>query len=197
MGLESYYIGRGVNRMDDRKIIGLFFERSEQAISKLAEKYGRLCHHIAQNILGNREDAAECVNDAYLALWNAIPPERPTHLRAYLTKVLRNIAYDRADRRTAQMRDTRLQVCMDELEGCLPDTAQNTLDAIVIRQVMHDFLVTLSKTDRFLFLRRYYCMDDCRQIGKMAGMTESAVSTRLARMRAKLKKCLEKEGISV
>ena len=101
--------------MDDRRIIGLFLERSEQAIDALSKKYGNLCHHIARNIVGNDQDADECVSDAYLALWDRIPPEKPQFLRAYLTRVLRNIAYDRADRRTAQMRDDRLQVCMDEL----------------------------------------------------------------------------------
>lgn len=185
--------------MDDRRIIGLFLERSEQAIDALSEKYGDLCHHIARNIAGNAEDADECVNDAYLALWDSIPPERPRYLRAYLTRVLRNIAYDRVDSRTAQMRDARLQVCLDELAECLPtpQAADAALERILIRQVMNDFLGTLSKKDRFLFLRRYYCMDSCRQIGKMAGMTESAVSTRLARLRAKLKVSLEKEGIFV
>ena len=185
--------------MDDRRIIGLFLERSEQAIDALSKKYGNLCHHIARNIVGNDQDADECVSDAYLALWDRIPPEKPQFLRAYLTRVLRNIAYDRADRRTAQMRDDRLQVCMDELAECLPAPVEDeaALDSLIIRQVMDDFLRALGKTDRFLFIRRYYCMDSCRQISKLAGMRESAVSTRLARLRVKLKENLEKEGIFV
>ena len=192
-------MGEGVNVMDDRRIIGLFLERSEQAIDALSKKYGDLCHHIARNIVGNEQDADECVSDAYLALWDRIPPEKPQFLRAYVTKVLRNIAYDRLDRRTAQMRDDRLQVCMDELAECLPgdQTEQAMLDSILIRQILDDFLRTLGKTDRFLFIRRYYCMDSCRQISKLAGMRESAVSTRLARLRVKLKENLEKEGITV
>lgn len=192
-------MGEGVNVMDDRRIIGLFLERSEQAIDALSKKYGDLCHHIARNIVGNDQDADECVSDAYLALWDRIPPEKPQFLRAYVTKVLRNIAYDRLDRRTAQMRDDRLQVCMDELAECLPgdQTEQAMLDSILIRQILDDFLRTLGKTDRFLFIRRYYCMDSCRQISKLAGMRESAVSTRLARLRVKLKENLEKEGITV
>ena len=185
--------------MDDRRIIGLFLERSEQAIDALSTKYGDLCHHIARNIVGNDQDADECVSDAYLAVWDSIPPEKPQFLRAYVTKVLRNIAYDRLDRRTAQMRDPRLEVCLEELAECLPgdQTEQAMLDSILIRQILDDFLRTLGKTDRFLFIRRYYCMDSCRQIGKLAGMQESAVSTRLARLRVKLKESLEKEGITV
>lgn len=60
--------------MDDERIIELFFARSEQAIGELDIKYGKLCHNLSHNILGNRSDAEECVNDAYLGAWNAIPP---------------------------------------------------------------------------------------------------------------------------
>lgn len=185
--------------MDDRRIVELFLERSEQAIEMISEKYGDLCHHIARNIVGSHEDAAECVSDAYISLWNTIPPEKPRHLRAYLTKVLRNICLDRVDRNRAQMRDDRLQVCMEELAGCLqaPGSEDSTLDALVTGQVLSDFLRSLGKKDRFLFIRRYYCMDTCRQIGRWTGMGESAVSTRLARLRTKLRERLEKEGINV
>ena len=105
--------------MEDKRIVSLFLERSEQAISRLAQKYGKLCRHVAGNILGSADDAEECVNDAYLALWNTIPPEKPQFLRAYLLKVLRNIAYDRLDRRNATMR-SGMKVCLHELEECLP-----------------------------------------------------------------------------
>jgi RNA polymerase sigma-70 factor (ECF subfamily) len=110
--------------MEDRGIVGLFLERSEQAIGKLAEKYGRLCHQIAGNILSSAHDAEECVNDAYLALWNSIPPEKPQFLRAYLLKVLRNIAYDRLDKRNAMQRRSNMTVCMQELEDCLPSESE-------------------------------------------------------------------------
>ena len=115
--------------MDDRRIIALFEARSEQAISKLSDKYGKLCLQVAQNILSSREDAMECVNDAYMALWNQIPPEKPIFLRAYLLKIVRNIAYDRLDQRKAAKRDDAVTVCLHELEDCLP--AGDDLDAIL------------------------------------------------------------------
>lgn len=184
--------------MDDREILSLFLERSEQAIDALAEKYGQICQRIAVNILESSHDAAECVNDTYLKLWNSIPPEEPKSLRSYLTRVLRNLAYDRRDKRTAQMRDDRLQVCLDELAGCLPgSTMDEALDSCVIRDTINAFLRELPKKDRFIFLRRYYYLDSCRQIAKYTGMTESAVSTRLGRLRGELKKMLNKEGIYV
>lgn len=184
--------------MDDKRIVALFLERSEQAVDAVSEKYGKLCLHIAKGIVPTESDAQECVNDAFLALWNTIPPEKPQSLRAYATKLLRNIAYNRLDQLTADMRDSRLSLPLQELAAILPDgTADEALDSLVIRQSLHAFLRTLSKKDRFLFLRRYYYLDTCREIARMVGMTESAVSSRLGRMRTRLKEILSKEGILV
>jgi len=184
--------------MDDRKIIALFLERSEQAIDEADRKYGKLCRHIALGIVATEADAEECTSDAFLALWNTIPPQQPNSLRAYVTKLLRNIAYNRRDQQTAEIRDSRLTVSLQELEGVLPDDSDSmTLDSIVIRDTLNAFLRSLPKKDRFLFLRRYYYLDTCREIAPMVGMTESAVSTRLGRLRAKLRELLCKEGIYV
>lgn len=185
--------------MDDRRIISLFLERSELAIGRLATKYGKLCSHIAYNILESEADAEECVNDAYLALWNTIPPEKPQYLRAYLLKVLRNIAYDRLDRRNAIMRSSAMKVCLHELEECLPGglDPESLLEGSIIRDTLNSYLYSLPERDRYLFIRRYYCLESCRAIAKQTGMKESAVSTRLGRLRQELKECLEKEGIYV
>ena len=68
--------------MDDKQIIALYPARAEEAISEPADKYGKLCRRIANNILGNDQDSEECVNDTYLGLWNAIPPTKPSFLPA-------------------------------------------------------------------------------------------------------------------
>ena len=185
--------------MDDRRIIALFEARSEQAISKLSDKYGRLCVQVAENILSSREDAMECVNDAYMALWNQIPPEKPIFLRAYLLKIVRNIAYDRLDQRQAAKRDDAVTVCLHELEDCLPsgDDLDAILESKLIRQILNDYLYSLKERDRSLFIRRYFLMESCRTIGKDLGMTQSAVSTRLARLRHMLKQKLTEEGIAL
>ena len=80
--------------IDDEKIIELFFERSEQAIRELDMKYGKICHNLSYNIVNSRQDAEECVNDAYLGAWNAIPPVRPNPLLSYIVKIVRNICYE-------------------------------------------------------------------------------------------------------
>ncbi|MDE5802699.1 MAG: hypothetical protein K2I22_07265 [Lachnospiraceae bacterium] len=61
-------------------------------IKELDLKYGKLCHKISSNILHNQQDAEECVNDAYLGIWNRIPPERPNPLLAFLCKIVRNLS---------------------------------------------------------------------------------------------------------
>ena len=117
--------------MEDSKIIALFFARSEQAIAELSNKYGGLCLHVADNILGNRSDAEECVNDAYLGAWNTIPPQKPNPLQSYICKIVRNIAITRYHSNTAAKRNSHYDVALEELEYCLfsPDTPEGTLQA--------------------------------------------------------------------
>lgn len=184
--------------MEDREILSLFLERSEQAIESLSEKYGGICRHFAGNILMEEADAEECINDAYMAVWNTIPPEQPDSLTAYLLGLLRNICLRRVRYLAAEKRNNRVEVCMDELLPCIPDPqTADSLDSIVIRDALNAFLGSLPKLDRYIFLRRYYHMDTCRAIAKSIGMNDNAVYTRLNRMRAKLKERLGKEGIFV
>ena len=78
--------------MEDAGIIELFFERSEQGIRELDIKYGKVCHNLSYHIVGSRQDAEECVNDAYLGAWNAIPTVHPSPLLSYIVKIVRNIS---------------------------------------------------------------------------------------------------------
>ena len=185
--------------MDDSAIIQLFWERSESAITELSKKYGDYCLRLSANILPDRQDGQECVNDAYLALWDAIPPARPDSLRAYLSRVVRNLSCGRADYRSAAKRDDRHRVCIQELDQCFPapDTPESTLESRQITQTINAFLDQLDKTNRIIFVRRYYYFDTCKQIGKRVGLSESAVTTRLQRLRERLRKALEKEEIFV
>ena len=104
--------------MDDEKIIELFFVRSEQAIKELDRKYGRKCHAVSYNILNNHQDAEECVNDAYLGAWNAIPPAKPDPLLAFVCKIVRNVSLKRYERNTAAKRNSRYDVSIEELGDC-------------------------------------------------------------------------------
>lgn len=57
--------------MDDKKIVELYFSRSESAITATQEKYGALSFGLAKKITGSEVEAEECVNDALLGLWKS------------------------------------------------------------------------------------------------------------------------------
>ena len=182
--------------MDDKKIIEMLWARLESALSALAEKYGRRLLCTARNILGNSQDAEEAVNDTYLALWNLIPPEQPDPLSAYVCRVGKNIALKQLRSTTAQKRDNRYDLSLDELSDILPgDHLEDSLNARILGQAIDRFLVELRKEHRILFVRRYWFGDAVKDIAQDMGLSESTVSVRLHRLRAQLKDYLYKEGI--
>ena len=178
--------------MHDENIIQLFFERSEQAIGELDKKYGRVCHSVAHNILNNRQDAEECVNDAYLGTWNAIPPERPNPLLAFVCKIVRNLSLKRYEQNTAVKRNSRYDVAMEELEGCLASsvTVEEEIEARELTEIIQSFLDSLTKENRVIFLRRYWFSDSYADIARQVGISEKNVSVRLTRLRKDLRKYL-------
>lgn len=182
--------------MEDSKIIALFFARSEQAIAELSAKYGKLCMHIADNILGNKSDAEECVNDAYLGAWKTIPPQKPNPLQTYICKIVRNIAITRYHANTAQKRNCHYDVALEELEYCLtaPDTAESKLQAQELSHLLDRFLTTLDVRSRVMFVRRYWYSDSVAEIAAAFKMRPNSVSVQLSRIRGKLRKFLIQEG---
>lgn len=185
--------------MTDEEIVGLFFERSEQAIAELQQKHGGAAFRIALNILGDPEDAEECVSDACLAVWNSVPPNRPSPLRSYVCRIARNLAAKRYHAETARKRDSRYDLALDELAECLPDRGgvEESLAARELAALIDRFLDTLPYEDRFLFMRRYWYADSLGEAAKMAGMSYAAAAVRLHRVREKLKQRLLKEGVPV
>lgn len=185
--------------LDDSKIIELFYERSEQAIIELSEKYGSVCEKIATNILGSRLDAEECVNDAYLGAWDSIPPQRPDPLLSYLCRIVRNLAIKRYHSNTAAKRNSSYDISLEELENCFAaaGSAEEELDAKEVARKIDDFLETLDKENRVMFVRRYWCADSISELAKLFHASEHNISVRLHRTREKLKKHLIKEGVSL
>ena len=177
-------------------MVALLWRRSPQAIEELDKKYGKLCHKLANNIVNSREDAEECVNDAYLGVWNAIPPARPHPLRAYLVKVVRNVAWKVCERRQAAKR-SGCTVALEELEGCLTDgkTVEDEVEARELAQLIEAFLDTLTAKERVIFMRRYGFMDSYGEIARRVGISEKNVSVRLSRMRRKLRDYLGEQEV--
>ena len=182
--------------MDDRQIIALFYERSEQAIAELSKKYGDLCFKIAINLLNNPQDAEECVSDAYLGAWNNIPPQSPDPLRSYLCRIVRNLALKKRRTNTALKRGSQFEVSLSELENCIPDNSfDEQLSAKELTEQLNTFLSTLHRDDRVLFLKRYWFVEPLSEIAKTFGITEHNASVRLSRIRKKLHQYLKEVSL--
>lgn len=175
--------------MEDAKILDLLWSRSEQAIDALSRRFGARLHATAHNLLSDPQDSEECVNDTYLALWNSIPPRRPTSLAAYVYRTGRNIALNRLRANTAQKRDGHT-LSLDELSAFVPAPE----DRHDLGQALDAFLDKLEPRSRAIFLRRYWFGDSIGDIAQDLRMTENAVALRLHRTREQLRTYLKEEG---
>ena len=160
--------------INDEEIIDLFFERSEQAIRELDIKYGKICHNLSYNIVNSRRDAEECVNDAYLGAWNAIPPTRPEPLLSYIVKIVRNVSLKIYYRKEAAKRNSTYTVAMQEIEACIADqkTVEDEVEARELARIIESFLDTLTTKERIIFMRRYAYIDTYADIAKRMGISE-------------------------
>ena len=190
---------KGGISMTDERIIELFFARSERGIEELDTKYGATCHRIAQNILGNKEDAEECVNDAYLGVWNSIPPKKPNLLSAFLFKILRNLSITRHHANTAQKRNSFYDIALDELGETISteESVEKECSQKELTNAIEGFLDTLTRENRVIFVRRYWFSESYTEIAKRTGLTEKNISVRLTRIREKMKEYLSERGIFV
>ena len=184
--------------MDDMRIIELYFERNEQAIKETDLKYGKLCHSIAYNILNNREDSEECVNDTYVGVWNAIPPTRPNNFIAFICRITRNLSLKRLEFIKREKRSADVLLSFEELAAVLPDEryAPNISDEDIGR-VISKFLRNEKEDAKNVFIRKYYFFDSIGEIAKRYSFTESKVKNMLFYTRNKLKDYLIKEGVEI
>lgn len=187
--------------MTDNEIIELYKARSETAIAESDTKYGAYCFAVADNILNNREDSGECVNDTWLYAWNVIPPKCPDILRLFFAKITRNLSIDKLRKRTSKKRgEGELELALEELEECVPDKGSSVEEALDEKQlsvVIDEFLRTIPQRDRQFFLRRYFFTEAVSKIAARFKVSENIVSVSLHRTRAKLKSHLEKEGFEI
>ena len=175
--------------MEDEKIIGLYWERSEDAIAETASKYGRLFFRIADNILSDQEDSEECVNDTYLGLWNAIPDARPSPFAAFAGRITRNLALKKYEYRSAAKRNPQAIRSFEELRECVSGrtSVENKVEERRIEQLIDAFLWQQREETRTVFLRRYWYVETIAEIAQRYGMTESKVKMQLSRTKEKLR----------
>lgn len=183
--------------MDDEEIVSLYLQRSQQAIVETKNKFGAYCRVIVKNILSNASDVDECENDTYLAAWNAIPPNKPRKLLAFLGRIARNIALDKYIYNTAKKRNREFEVILTELEECLasPNTVETEYEAGEVVSLLNQFLYTIDEEARNIFIRRYWYSDCIEDISARFRMSNSKVKSMLYRTRNRLRDYLENEGI--
>jgi len=183
--------------MDDQSIINLYWAREERAIEETEKKYGSYCRSIARNILRNRADEEECLNDTWLKTWNSLPPQRPNVFPVYLGTITRNLSLSRCRAANTQKRGSGLlDLAYEELQESVPGgfSVEQQITAQELGEILDRFLRNLPQKDCCLFLRRYWYMDTTVQIAKRYHMSEAGVRVQLHRIRKKLKTQLEQEG---
>jgi len=184
--------------MEDSAIIGLYWQRSEQAIRETDHKYGAFCHHIAMNILRSFPDSEECVNDTYGKAWDTMPPQRPDSLRAYLGRIVRNLSISRYRLLHAQKRSSGAEVLLSELGDCVP-AGDNTWRTVACRElsgIISRWLDSLGEEERALFLRRYWSGESVKTLAEEMNVRPNALTKRLLRLREDLRQYLETEGVT-
>ncbi len=186
--------------MEDRDIVQLYLERNERAISETSSKYEGYCSSIAMNILNNREDAEECVNETYLNTWKSIPPHKPKMLSTFLGKIVRNLSFNKYKSIHSKKRGGyEISLILDELAEIVSDEASaedNVIRNELIKTV-DGFIASLSEEKRYVFIRRYWYSDSIAKIAEQCGRSENSVYVELSRMRKKLRDYLTERGYEI
>ena len=186
--------------MTDEEIIHLYWDRNEDAITETADKYGSYIYTISYNILRNNEDSEECVNDTYNRTWNSIPPNRPSCLRAFLGRIVKNLSLNRyKEQRAAKRGGDSIELILEEIAEIASDREGPEDSAIekALIKAINDFLGDLPKDKRIIFVRRYWYLDPTAEIAAQCGMSDAAVRARLSRLRKRLKYHLGSKGVEL
>ncbi len=183
-------------KLTDEEILALYYERSENAICETDRKYGKLCRKISNGIILDKRDREEIINDTWLALWDAIPPGKPDSFKAYVCRVVKNLALKKYEYNHAMKRRSEYEISLEELADCVSGGG-NVEESMLQKElvdVINQFLKSISRENRMIFLRRYWFMHSVKDIARDNHISEKSASMRLTRIRQQLKMYLHKEG---
>lgn len=185
--------------MDDKQIIKLYFDRDEAAIDETDKKYGKLCHSVALNLLGDLQDAEECLNDTYLAAWNKMPPENPNALSAFLVRLARNISISIFRLKRAKKRYSGFETLLSELDECIPApcNTEQEVEGKELARLVNSWLDGQFDSDCAVFVKRYFYGRSVTEIADQFGVTPEKMSQKLFSLRKKLKAYLQREGVNI
>lgn len=181
--------------MEDIEIIELYTNKNQEGITQTANKYGKLLYKIAFGVLTNHEDSEETVNDSYQGLWEIIPPKKPDNLRAFVCRITRNLAITRFRKVHAQKREGVIL----ELSEIIPDTKslEQSIDLKELTTSIESFLLNIPKEDRVLFVKRYFFNISIKDLAVETKIAENKITSKLFRIRKKLKTQLLQEGYEI
>lgn len=185
--------------MEDKKIIELFFARSEKALTALADKYGKLCMKVALQILHSREDSEECVNDSYLDVWNTVPPKEPDPLMSYIVKIVRYNSLDCLEHRSAKKRGGgEATVSLEDVALFIgeSETPEDIVERQFITDCVNDFLRGLSSADRILFVRKFWFFDTYEELSEISGIKVGTLKSKISRIKESLRSYLAERGVA-
>lgn len=186
--------------MEDIQIVELYWHRNEKAIAETSAKYGRSLHGISMGILRNGEDCKECVNDTYMNAWNSMPPQKPESLFAFLGRIVRNLSINLYTKNHAKKRGgSGIELLLSELSDCVPDNSnvENTVETAELGRYISEWLLSIEKSDRVLFMRRYWFCEAVKEIAFSQKLSENQLAGKLFRLRGSLKRYLEEEGVYI
>ena len=186
--------------LDDDKIIELYWQRDEEAIEATDFKYRKYLYKIAYNIVRDNVDCEECLNDTYLGSWNAIPPSKPSVLKAFLTTIMRRISIKRYHNNLRKkVIPSEMTVSLSELEDFIvgDEDVGDDFDVVKLGEIISSFVRSLSKRRQFIFMSRYYVAEPIDVIARDLGLSRSTINKELAAIRSALKDKLESEGYTI
>lgn len=187
-------------RISDDAIIELYWQRDEDAITQTDVKYGKYLLSVAHNIVNDKSDCEECLNDTYLGAWNSMPPERPDALKAFLTTIMRRTAVNRYNYNNRKKRvPSEMTVSLSEIEGCVSDGVgvDDEFNAEELGRLISAFVRALPDRRRYIFMSRYYVAQPIETIASELGVSRSTVNKEIAAIKSDLKNLLEGEGFNV
>lgn len=182
--------------MTEKDIIAQFLSRDEKAVENTKKYYGGIVRRCIAKVLAEKNDIEECENDTYLRVWNLIPPDKPENFAAYIRKVARYMALSLLKKKD-KGNNISIEESYEELgESIISKTAgpEEQLEAAELARAISAFLAGKSKEKRVMFVKRYWYYESVKNIASEMEISETNVTTVLARLRNELKEELIRQG---
>ncbi|GKX68190.1 sigma-70 family RNA polymerase sigma factor [Inconstantimicrobium mannanitabidum] len=172
--------------IDENNFIQALMYKDFKALDYLVDKYSDLGLKVSYSILNNRELSEECTNDALLKVWNNIGSFKgdSESFAKWFVVITKRQAIDIL--RKEKKHSCKLEL-KEELAYSLEDTAFEAVNKKLERQSLSGCLEKLDEGSKDIITRRYFKDESVAEISTDLGISKSAVSNKLLRIKKKLK----------